>query len=184
LTIAEIFFVQFANSVFHKFANSQMNPIVSAFTKIEKLPTFMQSWAKDFALKKTVPYVATTGVKFEKTEKNEWIASIKNKRKVGNHLKQIHAGAMIVLAESVSVMLTAMNMPSGRVPLVKTIHADFVKRSTGNMRASAKLTNEQIQFIQDNEKGELEIVVEVFDEADVQPILVTVTSAWIPKKRK
>ncbi|PJF32799.1 MAG: DUF4442 domain-containing protein, partial [Phototrophicales bacterium] len=79
---------------------------------------------------------------------------------------------MVVVAETVAVMMTAMNLPHDRIPLVKRIDAQFVKRSEGKIRAVAKLTDEQIQFIRTTPKGDLEIEVLVTDEEKKQPVLV------------
>lgn len=158
--------------------------LARSIEKIEKLPQFLQNSVRNFALGSTVPFVGKSGIQFEKTNPTEWIASIKNKKKVQNHLKQVHACAMILLAETLGVMIMAQNVDNDKIPLVKKIEADFVKRSTGGMRGVVQLTEAQQQFIQNNEKGEMEVEVIITDEAGVNPILVKVTSAWIPKNRK
>ncbi len=154
-----------------------------ALEKIDRLPNFIQNTARNFVLGSTVPFVGKAGIKFEKTEPQEWIATIANKRKVQNHLKQIHACGMVLLAETLGVMIMAVNVDKNKIPLVKSIDAKFVKRSTGSMRGVVKLTNEQLAFIKNNDKGEMEVEVEITDEAGNQPIIVKVTSAWVPKKR-
>lgn len=158
--------------------------LARSLEKIEKLPKFLQLSARNMALGSTVPFVGKAGIKFEKTEPQEWVATLANKRKVQNHLKQIHACGMVLLAETLGVMIMAMNVDHNKIPLVKSIDAAFVKRSTGSMRGVVRLTDEQLAFIQNNEKGEMEVEVEITDEAGVQPIIVKVTSAWVPKKRK
>ena len=64
---------------------------------------------------------------------------------------------------------------------MKNIEADFVKRSTGKLTGVVNLTDEQIEFIQREPKGELELEVTVTDEADINPVLIRVTTAWVPK---
>jgi len=123
----------------------------------------MQKGVKNFVIGRAVPLVGTAGLQFEKT--------------------QIHACGMVLLAESIAILIVAMNLPADKLPLVKNINADFVKRSTGGMRGRVILTDEQIQFIQNSEKGELPLEVEIIDQAGVAPIKVTVTAVWIPKKR-
>jgi len=158
--------------------------LARSIEKIEKLPKFLQNSARNIALGLTVPFVGKAGIKFEKTEPQEWAATLTNKRKVQNHLKQIHACGMVLLAETLGVMIMAVNVDNDKIPLVKNIDAKFVKRSTGSMRGVVRLTDEQLTIIQNNEKGEMEVEVKITDEAGVQPIIVKVTSAWIPKKRK
>jgi len=91
---------------------------------------------------------------------------------------------MVLLAESIAILIVAMNLPADKLPLVKNINADFVKRSTGGLRAKVSLTDKQIEYIQSAEKGELPLEVEIIDHAGIQPVVVTVTAVWIPKKRK
>ncbi len=87
-----------------------------------------------------------------------------------------------MLAETVAVFVTALNLPNDRIPLVKKIEADFVKRSKGALRATATLSPEQILLLETTEKGEMIIDVFVTDESGIQPVLIKVTSAWILKK--
>jgi len=66
---------------------------------------------------------------------------------------------MILIGETIGVMIMAMNLPGDRIPLVKSIQADFVKRSSGSMTGVVKLSDEQIESIQREPKGEIELEV-------------------------
>ena len=158
--------------------------VYTILSRIEKYPTFIQKWAKKFAIGRAVPFVRTTGLQFEKTEDSEWVASLANRSKVRNHLRQLHACAMVLLAETIAIMIVAKSLPADKLPLVKNINADFVKRSTGALRGRVVLTEKQIDYIQNSEKGEIPLEVEITDEAGVNPVLVTVTAVWIPKRKK
>jgi len=59
-----------------------------------------------------------------------------------------------------------------------------VKRSTGDMRAVAKLSDAQIATILSEEKGEVVVEVLITDEANVEPIKAEMTWAWVSKTRK
>lgn len=160
------------------------NRVTRAVKTIEKFPAFLRPWVRDWAFGRTVPYVGITGIHFEKMEANEWIAEVPNRSRVRNHIRQVHAGAMLVVAETVAVMMAAMNLPNDRIPLVKRIDGQFVKRSEGKIRAVASLTDEQIRYIRETPKGDLEIEVLVTDQTQQQPVIVHVTAAWIPKEEK
>ena len=112
------------------------------------------------------------------------IVSLKNRRKVRNHIGQIHAAGMILLAETATGMVVGMNVPDDKVPLIKSMKTNFVKRSTGAMRAVAHLSAEQIEKIKTLEKGEVQVPVTVTDEVGVEPVLVEAIWAWIPKKKQ
>ncbi len=157
-----------------------MNRLEKQVLRLEKLPKGLFSWA----IGRVVPYVGTSNVQFEKMTKEELIVSLKNKRKVRNHIGQIHAAAMILLAETATGMVVGMNIPDDKIPLVKYMKTSFVKRSTGAMQAIAKLSDQQIESIKTLEKGEVTVEVVVTDETGIEPIIVEAVWAWIPKKRK
>jgi Domain of unknown function (DUF4442) len=160
------------------------NKITTIFSRIEKLPTFLRKAAKGMAIGFTVPFIGTAGIQFEETLPHTWTGSLKNRRKVQNHLKQIHAAGMVLLAEAVAVFVTSINLPDSKIPLVKKIEADFVKRSSGSMKATATLTNEQIETMRSLDKGEMIIDVLVTDATNAQPVIVKITSAWTTKPSK
>ena len=85
--------------------------IAKAVDQVERLPEFARNRVFNMLIGRVVPFVGTAGLKITKATSNEWIASLDNRRKVGNHLKQIHACAMILIGETIGVMIMAMNLP-------------------------------------------------------------------------
>jgi acyl-coenzyme A thioesterase PaaI-like protein len=128
-----------------------------------------------------VKFTGHCGLRYEKMTHHEVAVSLENKDEVQNHIHQIHATAMILLAETATGMVVGMNVPDDRVMLVKSLNTAFVKRSTGAMRASATLSDEQIKMIHETQKGELLVPVVITDELGVEPIKVEAIWAWIPK---
>jgi len=158
------------------------NLIAEALGQIAELPEEMQNKAINFAFSTAVPFVKTAKVHYEKVSEQEWIAHVPNEPEVHNHLQQVHAGATITLAESVAVTMMAQSLPPDRLPLVKTIEAQFVRRSSGRMRAIARLTEEQLHRIKTEPKGEVRIEVDIRDETGEVPVVVVVVPAWTTKK--
>jgi len=157
-----------------------MNRLEKQVKKLSAYPTWVLSWV----IGRVVPFTGTARLSFEKMTKEEVMISIRNRRKVRNHIKQIHAAAMILLAETASGMVVGMNIPDDKIPLIKSMDTKFIKRSTGAMHAVANLNPEQILQIQTQEKGETLVPVQVFDETGVEPIIIEAIWAWIPKKKK
>jgi len=155
--------------------------IAASVDKVNRLPLFMRNKVFNLMIGRVVPFVGTSGLRIDKATNNEWVATLANRRKVQNHLKQIHACGMVLIAETIGVMIMAMNLPNDRIPLVKKIEADFIKRSTGSMTGVVSVNDAQIQMIQDEPKGEIELDIVITDEVEVVPIIVKVTAAWIPK---
>lgn len=157
-----------------------MNRLEKTVNKLSKYP----QWVTSFLIGRMVPFVGTAGVKFEKVSTAEVIVSIKNRRKAQNHIKQIHAAAMVLLAETATGIVVGMNVPDDRLPLIKSIESKFVKRSQGAMKARAYLTEAQRSQILAEEKGDLIVPVEITDETGEAPIICEMCWAWVPKKKK
>lgn len=94
---------------------------------------------------------------------------MKNRRRVQNHIHGVHAAAMALLAESSTGAVLRMNVPDTSLPLLKSMHIDYVKRATGALRAVAMLTDEQRALLTTEPRGEITVAVTVTDEAGVNP---------------
>lgn len=157
-----------------------LNKIVS---NINKLPEIVRSKALSTLFGKTVKFTGTTGIKVEELTVRRAVISLKNKKSVQNHIGSVHAVASILIAESATGYLIGMNISDKCVPVIKTIRADYVKRASGDMKAVASLTSEQIKLIQSSDKGETVVPVTVTDGEGKEPIIMEMVWAWTPKKR-
>lgn len=157
------------------------NALSKMVAQFDSLPEEERIQAVSKAVGSFVKFTGHCGLRYEKMTQQEVIVSLENKPEVQNHIHQIHATAMILLAETATGMVVGMNVPDDRVMLVKSLNTAFVKRSTGAMRASATLSEQQIQLIHETEKGELVVPVTITDEVGVEPIKVEAIWAWIPK---
>ncbi len=160
------------------------NRLNRALEKVKKLPGFAQSWARNRAIGSTVPMVGTAGIHFEKITCEELIASLPNKKKVQNHIAQVHAAATVLLAETATGIVFGMNIPDDKLPLMKNLSAKYIKRSKGDQKAIATLTEEQIQKIRSEEKGDVKVAVKLVDETGEEVVIAEMNWAWIPKKKK
>ncbi|TIH08141.1 DUF4442 domain-containing protein [Pseudomonas leptonychotis] len=151
--------------------------------KIQQLPSALQSPALSLLFGSQVKFAGTAKVRVHTLIQQQAVMSIANKRRVQNHIKGVHAAAMALLAESATGFLVGMNVPDDKLPLIKSLKVDYLKRATGSLRAEASLTPEQIQAIHTQEKGEVLVAVTVTDEAGIQPIQCEMLWAWVSKKR-
>jgi acyl-coenzyme A thioesterase PaaI-like protein len=108
---------------------------------------------------------------------------VENVEKVRNHIGQVHAAAMILLAETVTGIVVGMNIPDDKIPLIKSLNTRFVRRTEGRITAAATLTDAQIQHIETVDKGDVPVAVTVTDATGEEVILVEAVWAWIPKRR-
>lgn len=157
-----------------------MNRLAKIVQKLEKYPKSLLS----YVVGRTVKFVGTAGVQFEEMTTDRVVVTLKNKKKVRNHIGQVHAAAMILLAETATGMVVGMNVSDDKIPLIKSLKTDFVRRSKGMMRAEAWLDEVQKQRILTDEKGEVLVNVKVTDESGEVPIECEMLWAWIPKQRK
>lgn len=157
-----------------------MNRLEKKIQQIKNYP----SWLFSYIIGRVVPFTGTSGIRFDKMSREEVIVSLANRRKVRNHIGQIHAAAMMLLAETATGMAVGMHIPDDKIPLIKAMNSTFVKRSHGAMRAVARLSSQQIQVIKSLDKGEVKVRVSLTDEAGKEPIMVEAIWAWIPKNTK
>lgn len=155
-----------------------MSHLAKTVSKVKNYP----KWVLSFLIGRTVRFVGTAGISFEEMSTEKVVASIKNKPKIRNHIGQVHAGAMILLAETATGMLVGMNIPENKIPLIKSIKTNFVRRSLGGMTAVATISEEQKELIKKQDKGEVLIAVSVTDESGQAPIECEMLWAWITKK--
>ena len=149
---------------------NQLNRTVAKF---DGLPTPLRRAALSFVLGNVVPYIGTSKLRFDELKSERVVVSVKNRRRVQNHIKNVHAAAMALLAETAT----------GFCVTIKTLKVDYLKRTQGDMRAVAQLSPEQIRLIQTLDKGEVTVPVSITDASGGEPISAEMVWAWVPKKR-
>lgn len=162
---------------------SQLNKLSRIVGAMNRLPAFARKRALSTFFGQMVPFTGTTGIRVEVLEPGRCIISLANKRRVQNHIGSVHAVASLLIAESATGFLVGLNLPDSRVPVIKTINGEFVKRAAkGEMRVVAHLSPEQVELIRTSEKGETPVSVELHDCEGREPILITMVWAWTPKR--
>lgn len=130
-----------------------------------------------------VPMVGSARIRYEQVSPSQVIVSMANHKAMQNHIGQVHACAMALLAETATGFVTAMNVPDSAIVLIKSIKIDYKRPTKGAMRAVATLTPEQQQLMQNSEKGETLVQVSVTDESGEEPIQCEMLWAWIAKSQ-
>lgn len=159
------------------------NRLARTVRQFDKLPAPLRTWAISKVLGRTVPLVGTAGLRYEAIDTERVVVSIRNQRKVQNHIQGVHAAAMALLAETATGFCVGMNVPDDKLPLIKTMKVDYLKRSQGDMRAEAHLTEAQIKQIRTQDKGEVTVAVKITDASGQEPIQAQMVWAWVSKQR-
>ncbi|HEY3352366.1 MAG TPA: DUF4442 domain-containing protein [Polyangia bacterium] len=162
-------------------------PLANRFSRtmapIAMLPKVLQAPLRSLVLGRFVPFVGTAGLRIEELTHERAVITIANARHVRNHIGNVHAAAVALLAETASGFVVGMNVPDASVPVIKTLRVDFLKRPQGAMRAVAELTPEQLEAIRTTPKGETPVRVTVSDGTGREPVACEMIWAWVPKRR-
>ena len=108
-----------------------------------KLPKGIRStlWSKAFG--RVVPMVGSANIRYLEVSHSKVMVKIENHRAMQNHIGQVHACAMALIAETATGFVTGMNVPDSCIVLIKSLKIDFKRPSKGAMIATATLTDEQ-----------------------------------------
>jgi acyl-coenzyme A thioesterase PaaI-like protein len=131
-----------------------------------------------------VKLAGTARIWVEEMSDQRAVVHLKNRRRVQNHIGGIHACGMALAAESATGIVVGMNVPDSALPLCKSMKVNFVRRCEGDIKAVAHLTEEQLTKIHTEEKGDVQVAVEVTDSSGKSPITAEMVWAWVPKMRK
>ena len=136
-----------------------------------------------FFFGRVIKFAGTAKVRIDQLEFTQSKLVLKNRKRVQNHIGSVHAAATSLLGESATGFLIGMHVPDDKIPLLKSMHIDYLKRSTGDLTAVATVTDEQIERMRTDDKGNLTVKVVITDEAGIEPVACEFVWAWIPKKR-
>ncbi|WP_416307019.1 DUF4442 domain-containing protein [Neptunicella sp. SCSIO 80796] len=159
------------------------NPLRKFVDKANQYPDWLSSKLMTWMFRSKVKLAGTCKIDILSTDGKSVTFRQRNISRAQNHIKGIHAAAMTLLAESATGFITGINLPGDKLPLVKKMDINFVRRASGDMTAKATLTDEQIALMQQQDKGEITVQVEVKDANGDTPIECEIIWAWIPRRR-
>jgi uncharacterized protein (TIGR00369 family) len=142
------------------------------------LPAGIEQRLVSFAAGKLVPYLATSAVRLEEVTAERAVLSMRNRRRVQNHMKSVHACAMVLLAEAATGTVLMANLPDRSLFSTTHIGVDYTQRAIGDLRATAELTAEQRELVRTQTKGKLAIPVMLTDAQGTQPARFTIEWSW------
>ena len=158
------------------------NKFRTIVNKVNKAPRGMRSFLLTKIFCTTVKFAGTSSIKLVSVSNTEAVLTLKNKKKVRNHIGGIHAIAAALLAESATGIVFGMNVLDSCVPLLKSMTIHYQRRMKGNLIAVAKITEADVQMIENSDKGSMMVGVEITDETEQQPIFCEMEWAWVKKR--
>lgn len=162
------------------------NQLASTVHRVQNagLPALVQQFAMTGMFNYKVKFAGTAGIWIQGLTPSESVVYLANRRRVQNHIGGIHACGMALLAESATGVVFGMNLPDTHIPLIKSMKIDFKRRAQGSLTAVASLTPEQVELIQKEDRGEVNVNVQVSDDKGGTPIECEMIWAWVPKPSK
>lgn len=160
---------------------AQTNPLRTFAEKALRYPDWLGLRLITFLFRYKVKLVGTLKISITQTDLKSVTFFVKNRKKVRNHIGQVHAATMALLAESATGFVVGLNLPGDKLPLIKRMDLRYVRRSLGDMSAVAHLTDAQIALMQTQDKGDIMVAVTVTDESGEEPIVCEMNWAWIGK---
>ncbi len=95
-------------------------------------------WLFSRLLGLAVPYSGSLHATVQKLEPGVCIASLKDRRRVRNHLHSVHAMALCNLAELVTGLALLNGLPAGARGILKGFEIDYQKKSRGLLIAECR----------------------------------------------
>lgn len=159
------------------------NPLRKMVLKVQGKPLWLQQFLLTRIFRHTVKLSGTVKQDILATDLASVTFRQRNYKRVQNHIGGVHAAGTALLGESATGFIVGTNLPGDKLPLLKSMHVDYLKRATGDLVATAHLTDAQIAQMRSEDKGEVEVAVTITDATGIEPVSATYIWAWIPKKR-
>lgn len=131
----------------------------------------------------TVPYLRTSAIEIDAITAARVEVVLRNRKKVQNHMKTVHASAMFLLAESATGLVLSANLPDGSRFATTHIEIDYKQKAVGDLRAVAVLDEAQRATLRSGASGKLVVPVTLTDQADNEPATFVIEWAFRPGKQ-
>ena len=148
------------------------------YRKFTRFP--MGKWLFSRTVCLTAPYFGSISPRFESLEPGKAVVSMKNRRRVRNHIGTVHAIAMCNLCELAAGTMTDVSVPAGMRWIPKGMQVEYLNKATTDLVATAQLPGPIIP----GDAFELPVVTEVRDSAGVIVLKATITMWVSPKKQR
>ncbi len=157
------------------------NRMTRSLQPLAKLPPAWRRRLQTLMMGRLVPFLKTAGLRFDHLSADEVRVSVRNRRKIQNHIGGVHACATALLAETATGFVTIMNTPDDKLILLKSMHIDYTRRASGDLYAVATLNPQQAALIAQEARGSISVPCQVYDSRHEQPVTVEMVWAWLPK---
>src|SRR5690606_17685702 len=105
------------------------NRLTKLVKATSRLPQAIRSTLLSKTFGRIIPMVGTANIRYVELSGAKVVVTIANHKAMQNHIGQVQACAMALVAETATGFVTAMNVPDTAIVLIKSLKIDF-KRPT------------------------------------------------------
>jgi uncharacterized protein (TIGR00369 family) len=118
-----------------------------------------------------VPYSGSLGATVARLDPGHAVVSLRDRRRVRNHLGSVHAIALANLGELASGLAALTALPPGVRGIVTDLNVSYLKKARGPLMAESRVSMPQVQSV-----TEQQVLAEIRDEAD--DVVARVHATW------
>jgi len=128
-------------------------------------------------LGRVVPYTGSMGATVQELRPGYARATLRDRRKVRNHLRSVHAIALMNLAELTTGLALNYDLPESARSILKGLSIEYHKKARGTLTAEATAP-----VLADNAERDLQVETAIRDQAG--DVVATATAHWLVGPRK